>query len=152
MAVFAPSDMRKMRQAHGFSAADLAELVACDSTTITRYETGKLKPNPDIAYQICEVCGEINNWEDWMRTEYPISYGRVHPEVPRLTFEGTLMRVFAEIEDVATLQREALRDGSTGNIDDPELRQRLRKECSEAASILQSFVNMLDGRGGGTGE
>ena len=149
MAVFAPSDLKKMRMAHGMSAADLAELVNCDSTTITRYETGKLKPNPDTMYMICEACDEVDRWCDWMRTEYPISYGRVHPDIPQLSFEGKLMSVFAEISDVQALQTEAMRDGADGKIDDEALKTRLFKECTEAIGALQGLANSLNSRGGG---
>ena len=138
-----------MRIAHGMSAADLAELVNCDSTTITRYETGKLKPNPDTMYMICEACDEVDRWCDWMRTEYPISYGRVHPDIPQLSFEGKLMSVFAEISDVQALQTEAMRDGADGKIDDETLKARLFKECTEAIGALQGLANSLSSRGGG---
>lgn len=148
MAVFAPSDLKKMRVAHGMSAADLAELVNCDSTTITRYETGKIKPNPDTMYMICEACDEVDKWCDWMRTEYPISYGRVHPEIPQMTFEGRLMSVFAEISDVQALQIEAMRDGADGKIDDEGLKVKLLKECTEAIGALQGLANQLRSKGG----
>lgn len=147
MAVFAPSDLKKMRLAHGMSAADLAELVNCDSTTITRYETGKLKPNPDTMYMICEACDEVDKWCDWMRTEYPISYGRVHPDIPKLSFEGKLMRAFAEIEDVLRLQNEAMKDGADGKIDDEKLKYRLWTECNEAIGALQGLSNSLSSKG-----
>lgn len=130
MAVFAPSDLKKMRVAHGMSAADLAELVNCDSTTITRYETGKLKPNPDTMYMICEACDEVDKWCDWMRTEYPISYARVHPDIPQLTFEGKLLTVFAEIDDVKQLQVEAMRDGADGVF--RQYAQLLGQRCGQA--------------------
>ena len=55
------------------SAADLAEVVNCDTSTIHRYEAGKIKMNPDVMIQICEDLGDIDRWCDWMRTEYPIS-------------------------------------------------------------------------------
>ena len=148
MAVFAPSDLKKMRIAHGMSAADLAELVNCDSTTITRYEAGKIKPNPDVMYQICEACDSIGSWCDWMRTEYPISYGRVHPEIPQLSFEGKLLAVFAEIDDVKQLQIEAMRDGADGRIDDEGLRSRILKECTEAIGALQGLANDLKSKDG----
>lgn len=44
------------------------------------YESGKIKPDPDTMYQICNVLGDVDVWTTWMRTEYPSSYGRMHPE------------------------------------------------------------------------
>ena len=148
MAVFAPSDLKKLRISHGMSVADLAELVNCDSSTITRYEAGKLKPNPDVMYQICEELEALDCWCDWMRTEYPISYGRVHPEVPQLSFEGKLLKAFAEINDVILLQAQTMKDGADGIIDDEELKAKLLKECGEAIGSLQGVVNSLSGKGG----
>lgn len=143
MAVFSGKDLKKLRDAQHVSAADLAEMISCDSTTIYRYESGKLKPNPDVMFEICEALGSIDSWGDWMRTEFPTSYGRVHPETPRLGFEGTMMRMFAEINDVSQLQQLALKDGADGHIDDPVLRTQLIAECSEALSALQRFINVL---------
>lgn len=74
MAVFAGSDLKKWRESQGMSAADLAERISCDTTTLYRYESGKLKPNPDVMFQICEALGDIDRWTSWMRTEYPTSY------------------------------------------------------------------------------
>lgn len=143
MAVFATSDLRKLREAQHMSLADLAEVVNCDVSTLSRYESGKLKPNPDTMYQICEVLGDVNRWADWMRTEYPTSYGRVHPDIPNLSFEGTMMKMFAEVADIQELQLDALRDGADGKIDNPVLKEKLLAECSEAIAALQRFTNAL---------
>lgn len=151
MAVFAASDLKKLRIAQGMSVPDLAELISCDSSTINRYESGKLKPNPDVMYQICCELHAEKSWCDWMRTEYPSSYGRVHPEIPQLTFEGLLLRTFAELRDVVDLQDAVMKDGSTGAIDDDGLRITLRRECEEAIGALQGLLLSLDRKGEGNG-
>lgn len=143
MAVFAPSDLKKWREAQGKSAADLAEVVNCDTSTIHRYEAGKIKMNPDVMFQICEALGDVNRWCEWMRTEYPISYARVHPATPQYDLQGALMAVYAELEDVDDLRREALRDGADGKIDDPEIAMRLKKELTELLSRSQLLLNIL---------
>lgn len=135
MAVFAPSDLKKLREAQHMSAADLAELVNCDTSTIHRYEAGKLKPNPDVMYQICEALGDIDKWSVWMRTEYPISYGRVHPEPKDYTLQGALMSLYAEIGDIMGLQQDILKDGADGKLDDRALERKL---CQEITELLQS--------------
>lgn len=152
MAVFAPSDLKKMRVAHGMSAADLAELVNCDSTTITRYETGKLKPNPDTMYMICEACGEVDRWCDWMRTEYPISYARVHPDIPQLSFEGMLLKTFAIIDELRQMQSETMSDGADGKIDNSALKKKLLDSCTQAIGLLQGLANALNNTIGGAQE
>ena len=149
MAVFAASDLKKLRLAQGMSVPDLAELISCDSSTINRYESGKIKPNPDVMYQICCELHAEKSWCDWMRTEYPSSYGRVHPEIPKLSFEGMLLRAFAEVQDIVNLQTEVMKDGATGAIDDEALRSRLRVECEEAIGTLQGLLLSLSKQGDG---
>lgn len=143
MAVFASSDLKKWREAQGISAADLAELVNCDTSTIHRYEAGKIKMNPDVMYQICETLGDIDRWCDWMRTEYPISYARVHPETPKYSLPGAMMTMFAEVSDLMDMQREALRDAADGKLDNPELAEAIEKEATEALGACQRFLNVL---------
>ena len=41
--------------------------------------------------QICEALGNIDRWCDWMRTEYPISYARVHPDTPWVYAHGVFL-------------------------------------------------------------
>lgn len=142
MAVFAPSDLKKWREAQGMSAADLAEVVNCDTSTIHRYEAGKLKMNPDTAYMICEALGDVDRWTTWMRTEYPISYGRVHPETCHYDLPGALMTMYAEIGDALDIEREALKDCADGKIDDQALRDRLIKETTELIQSVQRVKNI----------
>lgn len=144
MAVFAPSDLKKWRETLGVSAADLSEVVNCDTSTIHRYEAGKIKMNPDVMIQICEALGDIDRWCEWMRTEYPISYARVHPATPKLDLQGAVMAVYAEMEDVFDLRREALRDGADGKFDDPEVKQKLKKELVDLVSRSQLLLNILE--------
>jgi len=148
MAVFAGIDLKKWRESQKISAADLAERISCDATTIYRYESGKLKPDPDVMYELCDALGDVDIWTTWMRTQYPASYGRVHPAIPQLSFEGKLLSAFAEIEDVMELQNEAMKDGADGRIDDEKLRIKLLKECDDAIGALQGLVNALNRKGG----
>lgn len=143
MAVFAPTDLKKWRESQGIHPHDLAEAVSCDITTIYRYESGKLKPNPDVMYQICEFLGDVTKWEDWMRTEYPTSYGRVHPETLSYGIQGALMSLFAEMSDVANLQIGVLRDAADGSIDSPQLADELNKEVAEMIQAAQRVKDIL---------
>ncbi len=143
MAVFAGSDLKKWRESQGISAADLAERISCDTTTIYRYESGKLKPNPDIMFQICEALGDVDRWTSWMRTEFPTSYGRIHPETSSYSLSGALMSMYAEMGDVLEIEREALRDGADGRINDPEFADRIRKEVTEMIQSAQRVKNLI---------
>ena len=146
MAAFTGSDLRMWREAQGISAADLAERISCDVTTIYRYESGKLKPNPDVMYEICTALGDADKWTCWMRTEYPASYGRIHPETAGYELTGALMSMFAEMDDVMEMQREALRDGADGKIDNQELKDRIIKEVTEMMQSAQRVRTLLKGR------
>jgi Predicted transcriptional regulators len=144
MAVFAPSDMKKWREAQGVSAADLAEIISCDTSTIHRYEAGKIKMNPDVMYEICNALGDVDKWCEWMRTEYPISYARVHPESVKHGLSGALMLMYSELDDLMDLQRATMRDGADGHIDDPALHASLVKEITEVLQCAQRVRNLLE--------
>ncbi len=146
MTVFTGSDLRKWRETQQISAADLAERISCSSETIYRYESGKLKPNPDVMWEICEALGDTGVWVNWMRTEYPASFGRMFPEMPDYDMKSALMNVFAELDDAIELRNAAMKDGSNGRIDKPELREQLQKELTEAIQAAQRVVNLLKGQ------
>ena len=67
MAVFAGIDLKKWRESQKISAADLAERISCDATTIYRYESGKIRPDPDVMYELCDALGDTDVWTTWMR-------------------------------------------------------------------------------------
>ena len=146
MAAFTGNDLRKWREAQQISAADLAERISCDATTIYRYESGKIKPNPDVMYEMCVELGDPDKWTSWMRTEYPASYGRVHPETADYELTGALMSMFAEMDDVLEMQTAAMRDGADGKIDDPALKDRILKEVTEMMQSAQRVRTLLKGR------
>ena len=58
------------------------------------------------------------------------------------------MAVYAELEDVHDLRREALRDGADGKIDDPEIAAKLKKELTELLSRSQLLLNILESQKG----
>lgn len=146
MAAFTGIDLKNWRESQRISQADLAERISCDASTIARYENGKLNPNPDVMYQICVELGDPDKWTAWMRTEYPASYGRVHPETADYELAGALGSMFAEMDDVQELEKEALRDGANGQIDDTTLKERILKEVTEMVQSAQRVRTLLKGR------
>lgn len=144
MAVFAGSDLKRWREEQKITAAELAERISCDATTIYRYESGKLKPNPDTMFEICRELGDQDKWTTWMRTEYPTSYGRVHPETSGYPLTGALMQMFTEMDDVAKIERDLLRDGADGKIDDRELAAKVSKEVTEMIQSAQRVWSLID--------
>jgi transcriptional regulator with XRE-family HTH domain len=148
MACFSNTDMKKRRELLKMSAADLAEKIGCDPGTIYKYESRKIIPSPDVMYQIAEAFGDLNVWYDWMRTEYPTSYGRLHPESCVRELPEAAMAMFAEIGDVMDMQREVLRGLASGEISDAELRGTVEKEAMEALGAVQRFLNVMKSRCG----
>lgn len=145
MAVFAGIDLKAWREKQGISAADLAERISCDVTTIYRYESGKLKPNPDVMYEICSALGDPDKWTTWMRTEYPTSYGRVHPETLDYDLRGALMSVFADSDELRKLRDKALKDGADGKIDNEKLAVKVENALSELLQSAQRVRMLLKG-------
>ena len=146
MAAFTGFDLKMWREAQGISAADLAERISCDTGTIYRYESGKIKPNPDVMYEMCVELGNPDKWTSWMRTEFPASYGRVHPETAGYELSGALMSMFAEMDDVLRIQTAAMRDGANGEIEDIELKNKILVEVTEMMQSAQRVRTLLKGR------
>ena len=147
MAVFAGSDLKKWRESQGISAADLAEQISCDTTTIYRYESGKLKPDPDTMYEICERLGDVDRWTTWMRTEYPRSYARIHPETSPYDLKGAILSLYAEMEDLNDIRREVMRDCADGCMDDAELAERAYRELNEMLQSAQRVKSLFEATG-----
>jgi transcriptional regulator with XRE-family HTH domain len=141
--IFAHSDLKRWREEAGMSAADLAERISVDTSTVYKIESGKIKANPDVMYQICLALGDVSKWCLWMRTEYPASYGRIHPEIVQHGITGALMGMYAEIGDLQELQRELMRDAADGKIDCPQIEQTLRKEIEDLIRSAQQVMNLL---------
>ena len=143
--MFAGSDLKKWRTEQGVSAADLAERISCDVTTLYRYESGKIKPDPDVMYQICEVLGDTSRWITWMRTEYPTSFGRMFPEPLRHEIPGSLLSLYAVVDDISKMRRDVFLDGADGTIDDEVLAETLDeavKRLMESAQRIKSLLEM----------
>ena len=146
MTTFACTDLRKWREAQQISAADLAERISCTTETLYRYESGKIKPNPDVMWQICDALGDTDVWTNWMRTEYPASYGRKHPAIATTDMKTALMNAFTEIEEAAELRKAAIKDGADGRIDDDDLGKAIEKEFTEMIQAAQRVLTLLKGR------
>ena len=50
--------IRSAREARGWSQADLAEKVSCDTKTIGRWESGDSIPRPFYRQSLCEIFGK----------------------------------------------------------------------------------------------
>ena len=148
MATFDGADLKAWRQAQGISAADLAERISCDVTTVYRYESGKLKPDPDVMYQICRALGDTRKWQVWMRTEYPISYGREHPIPVSYGLPGSILSLYAVLGRIEKLRKRVFTDAADGEIDNAELRSKLLALTEELIAAGQSIKALLPNGGG----
>ena len=143
MAVFSNIDLKAWREENKMSAADLAERISVDTSTIYKYEAGKLKPNPDVMFEICATLGDIGKWGTWMRTEYPASYARVHPETMQYDLKGALMVMFGQIQRLIESQTDVLLDGADGRIDSPTTAENLKAEVMELLRSVQRVSNLI---------
>lgn len=145
MAVFTGSDLRSWRESQKITAADLAERISCDVTTIYRYESGKLKPDPDVMYQICCELGDPTRWCMWMRTEYPTSYARLHPEPVTYDTPGTLISYYAAVAEGKKLTKKLFGDAADGTIDDQNMAMKVRNNAKEIIQSAQRLIILLEG-------
>lgn len=60
MAEFAGKDLKTWRELQKITAADLAERISVDQSTIYKFESWKLKLNPDVMFEICEILGDVS--------------------------------------------------------------------------------------------
>lgn len=47
--------IKELRQLHGYTQKDLAELLNCTDVTISRYETGKNEPDTNTIARLCDI-------------------------------------------------------------------------------------------------
>lgn len=52
----------ELREKYGLSGIDLAKRLGVNKSTITRYETGEIKPNVDMMISICQSFGISMDW------------------------------------------------------------------------------------------
>jgi len=150
MATFDGRDLKEWRKKLGVTAEYLAERISCDVTTLYRYENGKIKPDPDVMYWICRELGDTRKWQDWMRTEYPQSYGRVHPAPAEYDFPGSILSLYAIVNRVDKLKTKVFTDAADGDIDNENLRAKLIALCEELISTTQAVKELLPEREGGS--
>lgn len=152
MAGFDGSDLKKWRTEKNVSAADLAERISCDVTTIYRYESGKIKPDPDVMYQMCRELGDVRRWHEWMRTEYPRSYGKEHPSPVNYDLPGSVLSLYAIVARIEKLGQKVFRDASDGSMDNDELRDKMLGLMDEMISSGQALKALLPGGGEKSGQ
>lgn len=143
MAYNADNAIKIWRNEAKMTAVKLADAVGCDVTTIYRYEQGKLKPSPDVMYQICKAVGNLCYWCTWMSQEFPGSYAIVHPRVPNLDMSGTILSLYAGIMDAELLRLEVFRTFAEGKHPEKEICNKLKATLVKLSGFSQALLNKL---------
>lgn len=143
MSACAESVIKTWRIEAKMTAGKLADAVGCDVTTIYRYEQGKLKPSPDVMYQICKSLGDLSYWCDWMGQEYPGSYARIHPKVPNLDTAGIILSLYSGTMDLESLKSDVFHWVADGKTLDDETVSRLKETLIKLSGFSQALLNKL---------
>ncbi len=145
MARYADNSIKKLREGSKLSINGLADIIRVDPTTIYRYESGKLKPSPDVMYEICRATGNLNQWCLWMRQEYPASYAKVHPPVSQKDTTGLVLSLYADILEAQRIQSRVFRECADGEFED-DGKTEFGKIVVDIARESQTLLNRMEER------
>lgn len=67
----------ELREGHGLNKLEMAKKLGVSKSTITRYETGDMKPNIDMLIRIKEVFGVSLDWIAGFDTSEEYEYGTI---------------------------------------------------------------------------
>jgi Predicted transcriptional regulators len=67
----------QLRQEHGLTQMEMAKRIGTNKSTISRYESGEIKPNLDAMLKIREAFGVSLDWIAGLDTDDNVSYGVV---------------------------------------------------------------------------
>ncbi len=136
-------ELKKARISAKLPVVAVAQRCYTSERTIARWEDGECD-SPDDVDRYAEAVGDPGLWDRWMRLTYD-SYGRRFPE-EGVNRELALAIVDSrhQMEDVLALTDKVERDAMDGRIDDPELRDRYRKEALEAFTALKNVLERLE--------
>lgn len=148
MAIFNGMSLKEWRKGLKISAQDLADSVPCDVTTIFRYESGKMTPDPNMMLRICKILGDETKWYDWMQTVWT-SCREMYPETGRNDLSGSILRLYAALEELGDSRRNVFIDAADGSIDSEMLRKKLKALTNELISVSQTLRTMLPEEQGG---
>ncbi len=143
MAAITNVDLRKARDDRDFTREQLATLCHVSASTIENWERGVSIPGPDDVDNIARALGHQTLWHDWMMSHYT-SYARRHLEMKPYALPSAAMAVRQELGDVMALQDQFERDAVDGNIDDPALKAKYKKELREAAIAIMRAQQTID--------
>ena len=137
-------ELKKARIAAKMPVYVLAQRCFTSERTVARWEDGEVEPSPDDVDRYAEAVGDKALWDRWMRMTYD-SYGRRYPEgAANMALAMAILNSRFQIQDVLDLQAKVERDAVDGRIDDPGLKERYKKEVTEAFTALKDVLEKLD--------
>lgn len=118
-------------------------------TTIKRWESGKWetgecrKPDPDDILRYLKAIGRPERWRDWMRSHYDSCREMLVPAVQLNDLLYAVAHSRKEVGEVAEaldMASNSILSGVIGEIDCPEIKQKLLTEAEEARSSLDTLI------------
>jgi transcriptional regulator with XRE-family HTH domain len=74
------SRLIELREGHGLNKLEMAKKLGVSKSTITRYETGEIKPNIEMMIKIRQVFGVSLDWIAGFDTSEAVEYGSIISE------------------------------------------------------------------------
>ena len=127
-------ELRTARDEAGMTRLQATTPLAVSESTLKRWEDPAKEGMPralDVS-RMEDVYGSVGLWWRWCRIHDEAFRDRM-PDLPDLDFKGAMMALFAEMEDIKSMQAELFKDAADGRINDMEL---LKKACKEVGDVV----------------
>ena len=137
------TDLENTRLRQKIPRWKLAWMLGVSESTIARWESGEIRPDPDDVDRFATAVSDPTLWHRWMLSTYD-SYRRRYVNCVDQSLSTSISRSKYEMEDVIALQGRAERDALDGKIDDPKLKAEYGKEIKEAIAALTDTLQLLE--------
>ena len=137
------TDLENTRLRQKIPRWKLAGMLGVSESTIARWESGEIRPDPDDVDRFAIAVSDPTLWHRWMLSNYD-SYRRRYIDSKEASGLSALMgRYRYETGDVMAIHNIAERDALDGKIDDPQLKQKLIKELQEQIAAGSDLLQEL---------
>ena len=137
------TDLENTRLRQKIPRWKLAGMLGVSESTIARWESGEIRPDPDDVDRFATAVSDPTLWHRWMLSNYD-SYRRRYIDSKVNSGLPVLMaRYRYETSDVMAIHGSAERDALDGTIDDPQLKQKLIKELQEQIAAGSDLLQEL---------
>ena len=137
------TDLENTRLRQKIPRWKLAGMLGVSESTIARWESGEIRPDPDDVDRFATAVSDPTLWHRWMLSNYD-SYRRRYIDSKVNSGLPVLMaRYRYETGDVMAIHNSAERDALDGKIDDPQLKQKLIKELQEQIAAGSDLLQEL---------